>query len=208
MSKKTNNYYYDSFLGMTEFLHESAKYLHRIITEFDPEKSLEYMMSMHEIEHNADLYKHEVIEKLAREFLPPIESEDILLILNKLDDGIDIIEDVVRNIYMYNVRSVPEKAGEFTALIESSSEALKLLMYEFRNFKKTSSVTEYIMKINDQEEAGDVLQSKVLHKLYSDDSVSDKDIIRWTLIYNCLEDCLDACEEIADTVETVIMKNS
>ena len=208
MSKNNNNIYFDSFIGMTDFLCKSAEYLNEIVRNFDNKNNLEYMLSMHKIEHEADLYKHEIIEKLTKEFLPPIASEDILIILNKIDDGIDIIEDVVKNIYMYDVKILPEKVIEFAKLIESSGLALKKMMEEFKNYKKSTNIHDHIMQVNDCEEAGDVLQSKVIHKLYSENVVSDLDIIRWTLIYNCFKDCLDACEEIADTVETIIMKNS
>lgn len=71
------------------------------------------MVTMHEIEHSADLEAHEITKRLAKEFITPIEREDILLLVHKIDDITDCIEDVLLHMYMYNVRVIKEDAIKF-----------------------------------------------------------------------------------------------
>lgn len=96
---------------------------------------------------------------------------------------------------------------EFTELIAKSCNSLKVVLQEFPHYKKSSTLKEKIIEVNDLEEEGDRLYYKTVHNLY----VSSQDpleLLVWTKIYNNLEKCCDACEETADTVESIVMKNS
>lgn len=162
---------------------------------------------MHKIENEADLTKHEMTKALTHEFLPPIEREDIVSLSVKLDDVVDAIEDVMRRIYMFDVKEIRPEVLEFTKLIVEASKGLKATLTEFRNFKSSKIIKEQIVAVNTVESKGDYLHTKIYHKLFSD-GTDTRDIIIWTNIFDELEDCLDACEEAVDVVELVIMKNS
>ena len=107
---------------------------------------------------------------------------------------------------MYNIKTIRDEAFEFVKIIKSSTDTMKQMMDEFPNFRKSSSIHKYIVEINDKEEEGDRLYTAAMRRLYieSDDPV---EIVVWTQVFQCLEDCCDACEDVADIVESIIMKN-
>ena len=207
MSKKQDDYYFDNFMKCAEYSCKAAYLLKEILTEFQPEEISKKMEEIHEIERQADTQRYEITDKLAKAFITPIEREDIVSLSVKLDDVVDAIEDVMRRIYMFDVKEIRPEVLEFTKLIVEASKGLKATLTEFRNFKSSKIIKEQIVAVNTVESKGDYLHTKIYHKLFSD-GTDTRDIIIWTNIFDELEDCLDACEEAVDVVELVIMKNS
>jgi len=103
---------------------------------------------MHEIEHSADIKLQELTSKLAREFITPIERQDILAIAQRIDDVTDAIEDVLMRLYMYNIRELRNEAFEFVGVIMASTEVLMKIMAEFANFRRSNDIRAYIIKLN------------------------------------------------------------
>lgn len=205
-SKKDYNYY-DMFEQMVVYSCQSAELLHKTLSSFNPTELEKHLAEMHNIEHSADVCKHDMMNRLAREFITPIEREDIMELAQELDEVTDNIEDVLLRIYMYNIQAIRPEALEFTNVIVNCCTALKRVMEDFHNFHKSTTVQASIIEINRLEEVGDKLYSDTMRKLY----VGGKDpiaIISWTETLDCLEKCCDACEHVANVVESVIMKNS
>ena len=207
MAKKENNYYFDSFAKGIAFANEAAVLLQECFENYDATNVQAHLGDMHKIEHTADGVKHEMMERLVKEFLPPIEREDIVELSHIIDDVTDSIEDVLRGMYMYNITSLRPEVKEFTSLIARCCVALKDVAQEMPNFRKSSLLQEKIIEINGLEEEGDRLYTEAMRRLYTE----EKDpvaILAWTTMYDRLEKCCDGCEDVADMVEQVIMKNS
>ena len=104
----------------------------------------------------------------------------------------DKIEDVMIRLYINNVKDIRPEAVEFAALLIQCCEALSQMMQEFENFKKSKTLHECLIRINELEEQGDRLFIKSMRKLHKEtDNVID--IIAWREIFNYLEKCLRAC---------------
>lgn len=204
MARKTD--YFDDFIKLAEYSYSAAKLLDDTLRNFNKDTLQKTMKLMHDIEHTADLDGHEITKRLAKEFITPIEREDILLLIHKIDDITDCIEDVVLHMYMYNVRIIKEDAIKFSGLILNSCEELIGAFKEFKNFKKSKDIHNKIVTINKIEEEGDNLYTEVVRKLHLT-SQNAIDIMTWTIAYNRLEKCCDACEEAVNVIESVIMKN-
>ena len=199
--------YFEYFCNCADYVCKAADYLHECLTNFEYDSVFERVGIMHKIENDADLYKHSMTQALIHEFLPPIEREDIMALSVKLDDIVDAIEDIMRRLYMFDVKSVRPEAIEFSNLIIKAADGVKKTLEEFKNYKSSKTIKQCIVEVNGIESEGDNFHSKIYHELFktTDDS---KEIIIWKSIYDELEDCLDACEEAVDVVELVIMKNS
>ena len=207
MAKKENNYYFESFIKGMSFASEAAHMLKGSFENFDASGIRTQIVEMHAIEHSADMVKHDMMERLVKEFLPPIEREDIVELAHTIDDVTDCIEDVLQRMYMFNITSLRPDAAKFTDVIADCAEALKDMMCELHNFKKSTVLREKIIQINNLEEAGDRLYSEAMHDLYT----NEKDpiaVIAWTAVYERLEKCCDACEHVADKAEQIVLKNS
>ena len=209
MAKKTGFNYFGSFISMANHAHRAAEYLDAIVKNFDPAAAilLEKVQGIHEIEHSADDERHEVITHLTTEFMTPIEREDIMEMIQKLDNVVDHIDDVMRTVYMFNIKELSPAIVSFAELIVRCTEALKVTMEKFENFRKSRTIKEYIVKVNEIEDEGDVLHLNTIHELFSSD-IAAVDVIRRNKLLADMENCLDACEEVVDTVERIIMKNS
>jgi len=163
---------------------------------------------MHKIEHEADIEKHNLMQKLAKEFITPIEREDIILLLQQIDNVTDFVEDVVRKMFMYNVSSVRYEALEFASIIRECCTESRDALRELPGFQKSNTrLKEAIIKVNDFEEAGDRLYCAAIRRLYTEHA-EPLERITWTNMFDWLEACCDACEDVMESVEMVIMKNS
>lgn len=207
MAKKNSNYYFDAFVKGLSYANDAATLLQDIFEKFDAANSSALLAQMHTIEHTADSVKHEMMEHLVKEFLPPIEREDIVELAHTIDEVCDLIEDVVQRIHMYNITKLRPDVKEFATLIVRCCADLKEMSLELPNFRKSVSLTEKIREINSLEEEGDRLYVEATRRLYSEEQ-DPVTVFAWTNIYDRLEKCCDGCEKVADTVELIVLKNS
>ena len=124
-----------------------------------------------------------------------------------IDEVTDKIEDVLIRIYINNIRQIRPEALAFIKVIIRCCEALKEVMEEFADFRKSKTLHDLIIEINALEEEGDRLFIDSMRSLHAEVTDPIK-IIAWREIYVYLEKCCDACEHVADVVESVIMKNT
>lgn len=208
MKKQRTNDYFEGFVIGMDSACKAAEYLEDLIEHFDPKTLEDQVEEIHKIEHAADDNKHELMQKLAREFITPIEREDIILLLQQIDNVTDFIEDVVRKMYMHNVMSMRLEAAKFASIIKQccyeSREALK----ELPGFQKSGKrLLEAIVKVNEFEEEGDRLYCTAVRRLYCENA-EPLERITWTKMFDWMEACCDACEDVMESVEMVVLKNS
>lgn len=205
--KQKSNIYFDGFVTCMDYACKAAEYLKAIIVEYNPATLEAKTAEMHEIEHAADLVKHELIEKLAKEFITPIEREDIMLLYQQIDDVTDGIEDVVRRMFMFNIVKIRPEMREFADIIAQCCTVTKQALGEMHNFQKSATLRSSIILVNEMEEAGDRLHYSAMRSLYTND-VQPLERIQWTKMFDSLEDCCDKCEDVTDSIEMVLLKNS
>ncbi|NLT57607.1 MAG: DUF47 family protein [Clostridiales bacterium] len=206
MAKK-NNPYYDDFIKMANYAFCAAEYLHTALEDFRPETLPERRRMMHEIEHEADKVKHKMMRRLVKEFVTPIDREDIILLANKLDDVTDRIDEVITRMYMYNVKRIREGAMTIVDVIMRSCDALQTAMIEFPNFQKSTLLSQVIVDVNSMEEEGDACYIRAVRQLYSE-HIDPIETMAWSELFEVMEACCDACEHVVDAMEIIIMKNS
>lgn len=165
------------------------------------------MKEIHVIEHRADTEKHEMMKKLVREFITPIEREDIIELAQQIDEVTDKIEDVLMRLYMFRIFTLREEALGFSSVIVQCCDALKQAMKELHNFHKSATIHDHIVEVNKLEEDGDKLYMEAVHTLYAT-SKDPVEIMTWVELFDRFEKCCDACEHVANVIESIIMKNS
>ena len=207
MAKKSDNYYFENFIQCVECGCQAAMMLEENLANFDVNRLSENLDELHKIEHDADKKKHEMMGVLVKAFITPIEREDIILLIQEIDDVTDAIEDVLIRTYMFNVAAIREEALEFADVIVRCCEVLKDTLKEFRHFRKSDSIYENIVEINRLEEEGDALYTRAVRKLYLS-STDPIELSVWREIFDRMEKCCDACEHVANDVESVMLKNS
>lgn len=207
MSIKKADNYFSTFVEMADYSCEAANLLSEIMHNFNPDEQDWKMKLMHNIEHACDVERHIMMKKLAKEFITPIEREDIVAMADAIDKVTDNIENVLTRMYMFNIRIMREDALKMAEIIVKCSEAMREALQEFHNFRKSQALHSLIVEINRMEEEGAELSVKATRKLY----VSGKDpleVYGWSQTLHYMEICCDACEDVADVIESVMMKNS
>ena len=207
MAKKQDAFYFETFLACTDYSCQAATLLHKVMQEYNPLQIKKKLDEMHTVEHAADVKKHELLNVLAKAFITPIEREDIILLSQNIDEVTDKIEDVLLRIYCNNVQSIRPEALELSRLVIRCCEEAKLMAEEFADFRRSKGLRDHIIRINTLEEEADqqyINSMRTLHTTCTDPI----EIIVWREIFLYLEKCVDACEHVADTVESVVMKNS
>ena len=200
--------YFDAFGRQASLACEVARMLHEIFHNFEPDSVFGQLQQMHELENAADEINHEILNHLAMEFITPIDREDIANIAHLLDNIIDYIEDACQRLYIFNVTYLPRDAVEMVVLIEKSCEALYAVLLDFRNFKKSKTLNQLLVSVNDYEEEADKLFLSAVRDLYVNHTDDPLYVLAWNNIYARMEKCTDACENAAAVIGTIILKNS
>ena len=204
---KGDKFYFENFAASTAVSREAAVYLVECLENYKPDDIEQMMDKMHEIEHRADVKKHEMNEALAKAFVTPVDREDLDMLSHKLDDVTDKIEEVIQMFYINNIVTIQPAAVEFAKKIVRSCELLCQLMEEFENFKRSKKIHALIVELNDVEEECDKLYLRSMREV-SKNTADVLTVIAWRDVYDCLEACSDACEHVSECVGTVIMKNT
>ena len=207
MAKKNDAFYYDSFAAAAELACKAAIKLDDIMHNFDPSKIEEAVEEMHAIEQAADEKVHEVNDALITAFITPIEREDIATLAGAIDVVVDRIEGVLHRIYFTNIQEMRPDALEMSAKVVRATEQMHDLVLELPQFKRSKSLREHVITVNTIESECDDIYIAAMRRLHT----TDRDalsIISWRDVYTFLEYCADSCEFVADTVESIVMKNS
>ncbi len=204
---KGDKFYFDNFMESTALSKKAADYLVTCLEHYDPANIETMLRELHEIEHAADMKKHEMREALAKAFVTPVDREDLDMLSHNLDEVTDSLEEVLQKFYIYNVKTVPAAAVEFAKKLVRSCELLCELMGEFENFKRSKKILPLIIELNDVEEECDRLYLSSVRELTQNapDTLSAVFLYK---IYDCFEVCADACEHVGECVGSVIMKNT
>ena len=206
-NKKEEYNYFDEFVKNSRYIVESAEILKETLKNYSREKLIKSIAKVHTLENEADQTLHKMRSYLIKDFLPPIDREDIVFIGHRIDDVEDCIDEILINFNILNVTTLREDVVEITNVLIECTQSLKEALMNFQNFKKPELVKEKSIAINVLEEKADKLYEKAMKKLYEEET-NAIEIIKWTTIYNCLENATDACERVGDCLEDVVMKNS
>ena len=208
MARKQKFDYFEAFQQMSALMVEEADLLIDTIENFTTSEALVPVMEKaHEIEHKSDLINHSIFQNASTDFITPIDREDLIELAQRLDSVIDYTEDVMQRFYMYDVQTMHAGALEFARIIRKSCGALNEAMEDFANFKKSAKFKQLIIDVKSYEEEADRLLLKDMRYLHVNEKDAPLRIMVWSQLYARLEKCSDACEHVADTMSTILMKN-
>lgn len=207
MAKKKDNFFYQNFKESIAISLEAAEYLKTVLASFDAGQLETHLEKMHEIEHKGDAKKHEMTEELVRAFITPIERDDLYDLSMDIDDVTDSIEDILIHMYINNITSLRPKVIEYADLLIQSCTKLQMILEELENFKKSKTLKDLLIEVNHLEEIGDSMYCENMHNIMA----TEKDpiqLLAWREVYECFELAYDACEDVADVVESIIIENT
>src|SRR5512141_2291659 len=157
-----------------------------------------------EVEHKCDFITHEIIQRLNRTFVTPLDREDIHTLARRLDDVMDAIDASASMIRLYQIKLVRFGARELARTISVSAEQMQLAM---KVLEARKGVTEAAVEINRLENEADRIHSEAVRQLFAEerDPIA---IMKWKEILDILESATDRCEDVANVLEGVVVKHA
>lgn len=197
--------FFDLFITSAEISYKAAIRLQSFLDEL--EDSDNKLKEIKEIEHEGDKQQHQIFKQLNKSFITPFDREDIYSIGKDMDDITDLIESTASRFVMLNVKNSTDEAKLMSKMIVNSCRETITLMKELKDMKTSKKLVPTIIEINRIEEEGDKVSRKAIKELFIKE-LPVIEIIKWREIYQYFEDTLDACEDLANVVEGVMMKNA
>lgn len=202
---KKQDLFFELLENIASNINAAANYFHsELITK---ESSLaEFAEKMKEYETKGDQFTHTMIISLNKTFSTPIEREDILALTSSLDDVMDGIEASVARLDMYQIYQTDEFIMQFAENLVASAKEIDNAIGLLRT-KKLLAIREHTVRLNELENLADDLLRAGIRSLFA--NVKDPiELIKKKEIYELLEATTDDCEDVANTLETIIMRNA
>ena len=188
----------DLILEGAETLLDLAKNFDDVATKRD---------KMKDIEHRGDDVVHEIAEALNRTFVTPIDHDDMSKLASRMDDILDYMEAASHRMSAYEIKRIPPDMVKLVEVIVSSAKEVTHAVKDLKNFKKKDNeIVMHCIEINRLENVGDDITHQAIAALFKDTEVLD--IIKLKEIYEHLEMATDKCEDAADVIKDIYIKNS
>ena len=193
--------YFRLFSDLAANLDEAAQLLVKFMEDYEHAKSIGAAILEHE--HVGDKILHDIVKRLNRSFITPLDREDIYDLVATMDEVLDNIEAATDAMVLYRVTAPTEHARRQAKVI---AEAAAVLHQIIDDLEKRTGLMERVISVNSLENEGDRLFREAVAALFDDD-MSAKEIIKWKDIYEMLESAIDECEHVANVIESIVLKN-
>lgn len=191
------------FQNMAKSIVEGAVAIKDMLDHFsDPQKSKSLIK---EIEHNCDIQTHDIIKKLNKSFITPFDREDIYALAAALDDIIDIIDAATQHILVYHIDRITPEAKELGFIILKACQTIEKAVATLE--KQPQKISEFCVEINSLENEADRVRADAISRLFDEEKDPIR-LIKWKEIYENLELVTDKCEDAANILESVVVKNA
>ena len=195
--------YFDLFIQMTLYISSAARELKEMLADKDHNYA-EYAQRIKGLEHACDELTHNVSTRLNKSFITPFDREDIYTMSTALDDIVDLIDDAARAIIIFDVVEIRDYAHDFAGVIERMSEQLREIV---ATLQKPKNITQRLVEIHRLENDGDDIYHAAIAELFHEER-DPLTVIKWKEIYEKLEAAVDRCENVANIIESVIIKHT
>jgi predicted phosphate transport protein (TIGR00153 family) len=171
------------------------------------EERAQKIKKIEELEHHGDEITHQIFSELGATFITPFDREDIHALAGKLDDILDYLQGAATRLTLYGVKKISPEQEKLAGLILLQVEELYKAVKHLRSFKNTSAIRESLVRINSIENEADDLFERAIAELFDtcDDPIK---LIKTKELLVSLETATDQCEDAANVIESIIVKNA
>lgn len=186
---------------------EISKALLEMVTATSPERRKELIREIERLEHVGDSITHETFNELSSNFITPFDREDIHSLISALDDVADYIHGSSKRIELYKVETMTPTVVKLAELIHQSAQELQTAVVELRNMRNISKIKESCVRINSIENHADDIFDTAIAKLFEEEK-NAVEIIKMKEVLQALETATDMCEDAANAIESILVKNA
>jgi len=186
---------------------EMSKLLKDIVNSSNPEKKKDFTRKMEDLEHKGDNITHQIHLELGKNFITPFDREDIHSLASSLDDVADFIHGAANRMDLYKVEKATEPMIEIADLLVEATEHVSKAIHELRDLKNIRNITDSCVRINSVENKAEYIFDKAVADLFEfeKDAIS---LIKHKEVLSAMEDATDKCEDVANVLESILVKNA
>ena len=195
--------FFDLFVEVAKRCVEAAGLLQELLTG-KPERAGYCAEAIKRLENEADGVTHEVVSRLDRTFITPIDREDIHLLASDLDDVMDCVDGTARRAQIFRLDRPPEGIAQLCDVVDRITAELLMAV---NKLKTKDDVMEHCVTAKRLEEEGDTVYQHMLGRLF-DTEADPLRILKWKEIYDNLERTVDEAEHVANDIESIVLKHA
>ncbi len=194
--------FFELFDGLADRMTRSSELLLALFSE--PDRLDQYAREIKELEHQADDITHEIMMRIDRSFVTPLDREDIHMLATRLDNVVDLMDGTARRAQMFHLADRREPAKDLTKVLVEATKAIALAVKSIKDSQKVQLVGRDVKRL---EEEGDAVYSAAVGALF-EGTPNALDVIKWKELYDNLEHAIDECEDVLNVLESISLKNS
>jgi predicted phosphate transport protein (TIGR00153 family) len=198
-----NEEFFDLFTDVANRNKEAAQHL-RDLFDAAPDRRTPIVEAIKRLEHEADQATHEVVNRLDRTFITPLDREDIHQLASDLDDVMDAMDGTARRAQIFRLGVAPQGVKRLAEVIQ---RMVGVLAEAVGRLKKGDDVMRFCVEAKQLEEEGDAIYHEALGQMFEKERDAIE-IIKWKEIYDNLENTLDQAEDVANVVESITIKHA
>ena len=196
--------FFDLFEGLGKLAVASAENLKALAQHF-PDIAND-TQRIRQSEHNADELAHTALDRLDRTFITPFDREDIHQLVNELDNIIDNIDALAKRFTLYHVESMEAVFVKQCDVLIQATTVLSQAVEQLRHTRKLSDLSPRLIEVHRLESAGDDNHHAAISDLYGGKH-DPLHVMKWKELYDYVEEAIDGCEDVTNTIERIVLKN-
>ncbi len=199
--------FFTLFSKSSENLVEIAKVLTELVNATVPEKRAELNKMIADLEHVGDDITHNIFTELSTNFITPFDREDIHYLASSLDDIVDFIHGTSKRMDLYKIEESTIAMKKLAEIIEKSAKEIHVAVSNMENMNNPIRIREAIVRINSLENHADDIFDGAIADLLNNETNAVK-VIKMKEVLANMETATDKCEDVANVIESILVKNS
>lgn len=196
--------FYDLFQQLAGRLSLAATLLNQLFRE--PQRRAEHVQAIKAAEHEADGITHEIIDRLDRTFITPFDREDIHTLVGELDDIIDAIDALAKRVPLFHVKQMEAGFVQQADLLVEATRVVADAVHRLRKDRRLSELSKQLIEIHHKESIGDDNHHAAMSRLFAG-GIEPLEVMKWKDLFDYIEEALDGCEDVGNTLERIVLKN-
>jgi len=197
--------FFDLFDQLSENVVSAARELHGMAHGFP--NIAPQAQRIRDLEHAADALAHTALDRLDRTFITPFDREDIHDLVIQLDDIVDAIDSLAKRFSLYHITAVEPAFAQQTDILVQAVTTLDTAVHRLRKSRKLTDLAPEIKAIGQLEKQGDTINHDAVSRLFANGRGDPVEVIKWKEFYDRIERAIDRCEDVANTLERILLKN-
>ncbi len=200
----TDQTFYQLLDRQAEIALQAAQAFHALTSDYGRVK--DYLHRMDQLEHSGDEVAHQLALLVDRSFVTPLDKEDIHAISNTLDDVTDAIENVINLMVMYRLPDVRPDIEIMASLLVRTMEATQEIVSQLRHITGLDAIQPLVIRINQLENQGDDTYKEAIEEIFHAPDRDPFTFYAWKEVYDGIEDAIDKCEYVANSIQGMVVK--